>query len=147
MHFKLPIPGILLVSIATASAQVASHAPTGVAHPPAAAPASLASAGAGKAVVRINGAVFTETDLLREEYAIFPYARQHNGGIPQDLAPQIREGALKMLIFEELVYQEAQRRKMTVSPAGMQKAEADFRKSWMGNVLFSLCGRKTDATR
>ncbi len=77
----------------------------------------------------MNGSVLTDADLVREEYAIFPYARQHNG-IPKDLAPQIREGALKMIIFEELVYQEALRRKMTVSAAKLQHAEADFRKQF-----------------
>ena len=77
----------------------------------------------------MNGAVLTDTDLVREEYAIFPYARQHNG-IPNDMAPQIRDGALKMIIFEELVYQEALRRKLTVPATKMQHAEADFRKQF-----------------
>src|SRR5215471_14175023 len=80
----------------------------------------------GKPVARVNGAVLTDADLLREEYAIFPYARQHNG-IPQEMEPQIRKGAMQMIIFEELVYQEARRRKMTVPPAKLQRAEADFR--------------------
>ena len=71
----------------------------------------------------------TDADLVREEYAIFPYARQHNG-IPKELEKQVRDGAMKMIIFEELVYQEAQRRKMTVPPAKMQHAEADFRKQF-----------------
>jgi parvulin-like peptidyl-prolyl isomerase len=86
----------------------------------------LALTPAGKPVARVNGSVLTDSDLVREEYSIFPYARQHNG-IPKDLAPQIRGGAMKMIIFEELVYQEALRRKMTVSPVKMQHAEADFR--------------------
>src|SRR5208337_3100712 len=42
----------------------------------------------------------------------------------------IREGAMKMLVFEELVYQEAQRRKITVPPARMQQSEAEFRKQF-----------------
>ena len=49
---------------------------------------------------------------------------------PQEMAPGIRSGALKMIIFEELVYQEAQRRKMTVSPERLNSAEADFRKQF-----------------
>jgi parvulin-like peptidyl-prolyl isomerase len=80
-------------------------------------------------VARVNGTVLTDADLVREEYAIFPYARQHNG-IPKDLEPQIRDGALKMIIFEELVYQEAERRKMTVPAVKMQHAEAEFRKQF-----------------
>ncbi len=79
-----------------------------------------------KAVVRINGAELTDRDLLREMLTIFPYARQHNG-FPKAEEEKIRQGALRMIEFEELVYQEAERRKMTVSPAQLQQAEADFR--------------------
>jgi len=84
----------------------------------------------GKPVVRVNGTVLTDRDLLREMYAIFPYARQHNGGFPKEMEAQIRNGALQMIIFEELVYQEALRRKMTVGPVKMQRAEADFEKQF-----------------
>jgi parvulin-like peptidyl-prolyl isomerase len=90
----------------------------------------------GKPVARVNGAILTDTDLLREEYAIFPYARQHNG-VPKELEGQIRDGALKMIIFEELVYQETLRRKMTVPPAKLQRAEADFRKQFPNPAEFN----------
>jgi peptidyl-prolyl cis-trans isomerase SurA len=104
----------------------------------------------------VNGSVLTDIDLVREEYAIFPYARQHNG-IPKDLEPEIRDGALKMIIFEELVYQEALRRKMTVPAAKMQKAEVDFRKQFATPEEFnafcrasfmarsSCCGKRSGA--
>jgi peptidyl-prolyl cis-trans isomerase SurA len=123
MQHKLSICALFLFAFAAASAQVASHAPTVFKQAPAPAPS------AAKPVARVNGAVLTDADLVREEYAIFPYARQHNG-IPKDLAPGIREGALKMLIFEELVYQEALRRKMAVPAPKLQQAEADFRKTF-----------------
>jgi parvulin-like peptidyl-prolyl isomerase len=96
---------------------------------PAPSPAAGALAPSGKPVARVNGAVLTEADLVREEYSIFPYARQHNG-LPKDMEPQIRAGALNMIIFEELVYQEALRRKMGIPAAKMQHAEADFRKQF-----------------
>jgi parvulin-like peptidyl-prolyl isomerase len=80
----------------------------------------------GKAVARVNGAVLTDRDLLREMYAIFPYARQHNGTFPQAMEADIRRGALKMIEFEELVYQEALRRQMTVAPTRLNLAERDF---------------------
>ena len=67
---------------------------------------------------------------MREEYTIFPYARQHNGAIPKGMEADIRTGAMKMIVFEELVYQEALRRKMTVPPAKMQSAKAAFRKQF-----------------
>jgi len=129
MRLRLSICGFLLLPWAAAGAQVASHAPTIAAQPPAEGPAMQALTENARPVARVNGSVLTEADLVREEYTIFPYARQHNG-LPRDLAPQIREGALKMLIFEELVYQEAVRRKMTVPAARMQQAEADFRKQF-----------------
>jgi len=112
-----------------AGAQVASHAPTVFTPSPASAPVQKSPAPALKPVARVNGVVLTEADLQREEYTIFPYARQHNG-IPKDLEPQIRDGALKMIVFEELVYQEAQRRKMTIAAAKMQQAEMEFRKQF-----------------
>jgi parvulin-like peptidyl-prolyl isomerase len=80
-----------------------------------------------KPVERVNGTVLTERDLLREMYAIFPYARQHNG-FPKAMEPEIRRGALMMITFEELVYQEAQRRKMTVAPERLARAERAFRR-------------------
>ncbi len=84
----------------------------------------------GKPVARVNGTVLTDRDLQREMFAIFPYARQHNGSVPQEMEPQIRQGAMQMIIFEELVYQEAQRRKITVSAERLNRAEADFRKQF-----------------
>jgi parvulin-like peptidyl-prolyl isomerase len=80
----------------------------------------------GKTVARVNGSVLTDRDLLREMYTIFPYARQHNGTFPQAMEADIRRGALKMIEFEELVYQEALRRKMTIAPARLNLAERDF---------------------
>ncbi len=127
-HNHLIFASPILV-LATAGAQVASRAPA--AFTPANNQTQAASplAEDAKPVARVNGTVLTERDLVREEYAIFPYARQHNG-IPKELAPQIRDGALKMLVFEELVYQEALRRKMTVAAAKMARAETDFRKQF-----------------
>ncbi len=127
MKYQLPICAVLLLSVSAASSQVASHTPTAVAKPVSATSAPQAS---GKPVARVNGVVLTDRDLVLEEYAIFPYARQHNGNIPPEMAPGIRNGALQMIIFEELVYQDAQKRKMTVPAAQLSKAEAEFRKQF-----------------
>ncbi len=108
---------------------MSSHTPTKFANPPAQSAASPAHLAAGKPVARVNSAILTDADLIREEYAIFPYAKQHNG-IPKEFEKQVRDGALKMIIFEELAYQEAERRKMTVPAAKLQHAEADFRKQF-----------------
>lgn len=117
--------GALLLLSLSLPAQVASHAPTvGVtAKAPSPQPA-------GQPVARVNGAVLTDRDLQREIFTIFPYARQHGGNVPKELEPSIRQGALQMIIFEELVYQEAERRKMTIAPERLSRAEADFRKQF-----------------
>jgi parvulin-like peptidyl-prolyl isomerase len=60
---------------------------------------------------------------------IFPYASQHNG-FPKDQEAAIRQGALQMIIFEELVFQDAVRQKLTVSPLAVKQAEADFKKQF-----------------
>jgi parvulin-like peptidyl-prolyl isomerase len=127
MKYELSIC-ILLVAAATAGAQVASHAPTSMGTAPAASPASTLQV-SDKPVARVNGAVLTDRDLVREMFAIFPYAKQHNG-FPKAQEAAIRQGALEMIIFEELVYQEAGRRKLTVSPEQLNRAEADFRKQF-----------------
>jgi PPIC-type PPIASE domain/SurA N-terminal domain len=118
---------LLLAAISPAWAQLArSHAPTAAAAQPS---ASAPAQPQGKPVARVNGAVLTDRDLLREEYTIFPYARQHNG-VPAGMEADIRAGAMKMIEFEELVYQEAVRRGMTVAPERLQKADAEFRKQF-----------------
>ncbi len=127
MKLHLSIPVLLLAAISPGWAQLASsHAPTAAATLTNSPASSLP---VGKPVARVNGAVLTDRDLLREEYSIFPYARQHNG-IPKGMESDIRAGAMKMIVFEELVYQEAERRKMTVPPARMRQAEASFRKQF-----------------
>ena len=137
MKFRAPILFLLLVAApAVMLAQVASHAPT---RPAMSAPAandkpsmSLVQVPVtGRAVLRVNGRELTDRDLLHEMYALFPYAEQH-GGFPQSLQSDIRKGAMQMLAFEELVYQEAERRKMTVSTAKIDASEASLRKQLGG---------------
>lgn len=89
----------------------------------------------GKPVVRINGSVLTDRDLLREMFAIFPYAKVHNG-FPKSQEPDIRRGALEMIEYEELVYQEAERRKMTIPEARLKKAEAEYRSKFQSEEDF-----------
>ena len=121
MTRKFAASGIVLLAL-SASAQVASHAPT-------IAPQASSAAVDDKPVVRVNGTVLTESDLMREELTIFPYARQH-GGIPKDLEAQIRDGALKMIVFEELVYQHAVQQHWTVQAPRLHGAEIAFRKQF-----------------
>src|ERR1035441_3390084 len=112
-------------------AQVASHAPTALATQPtpnafAQSPAPIVT---GKPVARVNGVAVTDRDLLREMYTIFPYARQHSG-FPKSMEADIRKGALEMVVFEELVYQQAQRQKTTVPDDQVNRALFEFKKKF-----------------
>ena len=132
MKRKVLISAILLGAVITVSAQVSSHAPTAVASAASAPTPSAQSSPlvvTDKPVARVNGAVLTDRDLLREMFSIFPYARQHNG-FPKGQEAAIRQGALEMIIFEELVYQEAGRRKLTIPAAKINQAEAEYKKQF-----------------
>jgi parvulin-like peptidyl-prolyl isomerase len=138
----LAVVGLAGLAISPALAQVASHEPTPMkalvnanSAPPTSPGLSPAMQISDKPVARINGSVLTDRDLLREMLTMFPYARQHNG-FPKAEEPKIRYGALKMIEFEELVYQEAERRKMTVPAAKLQSAEAQFRSQFPSQEEF-----------
>ena len=124
---SLVVFALLLAIVVPANSQVSSHTPAAAAKQ--ATPAVSSFQVSDKPVARVNGAVLTDRDLLREMLQIFPYARQHNG-FPQAQEASIRQGALQMIIFEELVYQEAQRRKLTVPPQQVAQAEAEFKKQF-----------------
>ena len=129
----LVVFALLLGAAANASSQVSSHAPTGAAKPatPATplAPTDSAFQVSDKPVARVNGATLTDRDLLREMLQIFPYASTH-GGFPKAQEASIRQGALQMIIFEELVYQEALRRKLNLPPQQIKQAQLEFKKQF-----------------
>lgn len=118
---------LLLAMAVNGSAQVSSHAPT--ISPKQTAPPASSLQVSDKPVAKVNAVVLTDRDLLREMFQIFPYAQQHNG-FPKEQEASIRQGALQMIIFEELVFQEAQKRKLTVSPQELKQAEAEFKKQF-----------------
>jgi parvulin-like peptidyl-prolyl isomerase len=133
MAMKLRLIFAMGVLAGTTSAQVASHAVSTEGALPPARMTSLQVT--GKTVARVNGAEMSDRDLVREMFAIFPYAKQHNG-FPEKLEPQIRKGALDMIIFEELVYQETQRRNMTVAPERLAREEREFRKQFPSTEVY-----------
>ncbi len=159
----LSLTALLGVALLPAMAQVASHAPTLPVAPPAGTmtpaptpvaaspsgpniagsailqPGGLSTASVqvtGKTVARVNGTALTDRDLLREMFAMFPYARQHNG-FPKGQEGEIRRGALAMIEYEELVYQEAKRQKMTIPAAQLNKAEAEYQGKFQSDEDFA----------
>lgn len=133
MISQLRISAVILAAAVAGTAQVASHAPTVAS---ASAPAVSAVVPSGRAVVRINDAVLTDRDLAREMLNVFPYAKQHGGKFPKDSEAQIRKQALHNLEFEELAYQDAKRRGLTVPPAKLDKAVRDFRSQFDDEAQF-----------
>lgn len=131
MKHQLSICSLVLAALlpvmAMSQQMAVSHTPTTAVKQQ---PANATTQVTDKPVARVNGTVLTDRDLQREIYSLFPYAAQHKGQVPPELVPQLRQGALKMIVFEELLYQEAVRRQMTVPPAKLQKAEADFRQQF-----------------
>ncbi len=144
MKYQFTIGALVLAMASGASAQLATSHKATVSVPQAAPqapqPASVTIPAIAQAplnpVVRVNGAVLTNRDLLREMFALFPYARLHNG-FPKEQEPEIRRGALQMIIFEELVYQEATRQKMTVAPERISREEKKFRSEFKSQTEFS----------
>jgi parvulin-like peptidyl-prolyl isomerase len=151
MKYRFQIAGLLVLltfaAVGAGAQMVASHAPTSAAATartsfPEASKAVNSGADAsslvvtGKAVVKVNGAELTDRDLLREMFALFPYAKQH-GGFPKKQEPEIRQGALQMIIFEELVYQEALRRKMTIAPTRIAREEHNFKGQFTSQEEFN----------
>jgi parvulin-like peptidyl-prolyl isomerase len=106
----------------------------------------------GKTVARVNGTVLTDRDLFREMMTIFPYARQHGGKFPASMEADIRRGALDMLEFEELVYQEANRRNLKVAPSRLDTGMKEFREQFQSSedyhsYLKAECGGSTAKLR
>ncbi len=124
MKRSLLIPAILILTSATWAQMASSHAPTGMGVP------NTKLQPVGKTVARVNGVELSDVDLVREEYAIFPYARQHGGNIPKDMEPGIRQGALQMIVFEELVYQQAKKDGLVVPAVKLANSHAAFRKTF-----------------
>jgi peptidyl-prolyl cis-trans isomerase SurA len=119
---SLTLVFVFLAGIQVSAQLASSHAPA--ANKAVAAPTQVAPT---KPAAKVNGAVLTELELRREMLTIFPYAQQHNNSFPKELEPEIRKGALQMIIFEELLYQEAKRINLTIPPEKLAAAEKAFR--------------------
>lgn len=137
---------VLLMATGMSAQMMSSHASTTGAAAPSAFPEAAKTVNAnvdasimqvtGKPVVKVNGAVLTDRDLLREMFALFPYAKLH-GGFPKKEEPMIRQGAMQMIVFEELVYQDALKRGMTISAARITKEENNYKRQFTSQEEFN----------
>jgi len=121
LRFRICVP--LLCALTSAAQLPSSHAPTVAA-------ASAPPSSAARPVARVNGAILTDRDLMRQMINDFPYAKQHGNRFPKELEADIRASALRKIEFEELIYQEARRRKLSVSPSRLAQATREFKKQF-----------------
>jgi parvulin-like peptidyl-prolyl isomerase len=145
MKFCFQVLAVILAGALGAAAQQAPATPVSSHKPVVNAPAMKMAGGvaasaklndlANKPAARVNGAVITELDVLREMYIIFPYAQQHNG-FPKNMESEIRRGALDMVIFEELLYQEAKRRNLAIPAERLTRAEVSFRNQFSDSAAY-----------
>jgi peptidyl-prolyl cis-trans isomerase SurA len=93
-------------------------------------PSVFATPAAESLVARVNGAGLSQRDLQHEMQNLFPYAEVHKGRVPGQYNADVRQKALQQIIFDELVHQEAKRRKMGITAATfediMRQAKSRF---------------------
>ena len=130
--FKLAAISLVTLTLSAQMPLASSHAPA-----PSAAKVMPKDPLASKVAARVNGNVLTELEVRREMFTIFPYAQQHNNTFPKEMEPEIRKGALEMVIFEELLYQEAKRTNVAVAPEKLARAEKAFRRQFADPALYN----------
>jgi len=113
MRMKNVCIAFVIAATLGAPALFAQGTPMVSSHPPAKT-ATLGSKPANSVVARVNGSEITQRDLQREMQRLFPFAGMHGGRVPGEYGAEVRRRALDQIVFEELVFQEAKRRKMVV---------------------------------
>lgn len=116
---------------------LAQNAPLISSHKPTVTNATV-SKPAGAPVAKVDGTELTQRDLQREMEKIFPYASTHGGRIPGAFAPEIRRNALNQIIFDELMYQEAKRRKMAVPATTFNEIMGQAKKRFPSKAEYEL---------
>ena len=90
----------------------------------------------GKPVVKVNGAELTGSGSAARDACAVPLCKAA-WRFPKKQEAEIRQGALQMIIFEELVYQEALKRKMTVAQARLDREEHNFKGQFASEAEFN----------
>jgi peptidyl-prolyl cis-trans isomerase C len=85
---------------------------------------SLASS---RVVARVNGTPILQRDLDLQMRSLFPFYSVHGGQVPASAQTEIRQKAMDKVLLEELLYQEARRRGLTVTAAEVNARIANAR--------------------
>jgi hypothetical protein len=149
---------VVAVSALVVPAGVVAQVPLRPAHKPSLAlPAAPAGASAGTAeradlksaakppqtpIARINGVVLTQAYLDEELQRLFPYYAIHGGKVPAGAEVELRQQALHDAVLHELVYQEARRRNLRVSPAKWNQRVGKLRGNFDSRQAFEAAVKK-----
>lgn len=137
------ITGFALILMAALPAAIGSAQTLQPAHPPTIkAPPQNSAASAADAVARVNGVPIPRAAFEQELRRVFPYFSMHGNAVPKEYEADVRRKALDNLINEELVYQEAVRRKLQITPAEWQQRLAEIRKEYGSKAEFEATMKK-----
>jgi parvulin-like peptidyl-prolyl isomerase len=138
------IPLILLPLAVVAQVGLQSSHQPSFTMPPAssAAPAALSTNAPTEQIVRVNGTVLTQAQIDEELQRLFPYYAIHGGRVPEGARKQLNEQAIHDAILHELVYQEARRRGLQVSPEAWQKRLAQIQSGFPSRQAYDEAAAK-----
>jgi len=107
---------LALAGLPLAAQLASSHVPTTSVSSVGAVAAPAPAVDPGRVAVRVNGVAITEDDIQEQMQRLFPYYSMHGGKVPDQYQPEIRQRAINEIVLDELTYQEAKRRGLTVAP-------------------------------
>lgn len=92
--------------------------------------------------VKVNGAPVSERDVQEAMQKLFPYYAVHGGKVPAAYQAEIRQKAVNQLVVEELAYQEARRRGLTVPRTEIRKALREASKGFRTTTEYDSWARQ-----
>jgi len=93
-------------------------------------------------IARVNGVALTQSQLEEEMQRLFPYYTIHGGRVPPSAEVELRQQAVHDMVLHELVYQEARRRKLEVSPAAWQTRLQKIRQGFSSRQAYEEAATK-----
>jgi peptidyl-prolyl cis-trans isomerase C len=69
---------------------------------------------------KVNGVDITERDVQEQMVRLFPFYSIHGGKVPEQYKGEIRKKAVNQVVMDELIYEEAKKRNITVPETTMK---------------------------
>ncbi len=121
---------ILTILVLTAPVPVTAQLPLATSHSSSPIPASLSGRSPAAAVARVNGVVLTQAELNVAIERVFPYYQVHGGRVPASAESEIRAKAMDKLVLNELLAQEANRRRLHANEVELRKGLKEVREDF-----------------